>query len=327
MKVISIARNHQIDNLKGFAIIIVVLGHAIQASFANFDSNLVFNYIYSFHMPLFMFLSGYVLYGKDINLLKRIKTLVIPFVSWGVLQFFINLLYGRSEQFLPYVAKLIYIPDRGLWFLWALFLNTCYLKLILYFANHEVKYADLIVLMAGYLLLERIPTGAFGIGLVKWYFLFFSLGYLTPKYWTGVLKNPYFRWISVILFIILGYFWRRIGSPLGWDQLTVFLTTYHVASLIPHLMYIYTHGMPIVGIAASFGIIPDNIGNHLLRIINYLGRQSFEIYVVHQNLLFGLGESVMKVVFTVIKSITLSLLAAFALKRIKILDRLLYGGR
>ncbi|MDE6264225.1 MAG: acyltransferase family protein [Paramuribaculum sp.] len=59
--------NHRlfyIDNLRGFLIILVKLGHCIQNLYTDFDQNIVFRYIYSFHMPLFMFIRGFVSY-KD----------------------------------------------------------------------------------------------------------------------------------------------------------------------------------------------------------------------------------------------------------------------
>lgn len=52
------------DIIKGIAIILVVLGHCIQFGSA-FSTNLlffkssIFIAIYSFHMPLFMLISGY----------------------------------------------------------------------------------------------------------------------------------------------------------------------------------------------------------------------------------------------------------------------------
>lgn len=51
-------RNQQLDIVKGFAIVLVVLGHAIQYTYRDFDNLFVFRLIYSFHMPLFMFVSG-----------------------------------------------------------------------------------------------------------------------------------------------------------------------------------------------------------------------------------------------------------------------------
>ncbi|ROT03695.1 hypothetical protein ED388_12660 [Muribaculaceae bacterium Isolate-007 (NCI)] len=46
-----------IDCLKGFAIFLVVLGHVVQNY--NLMDSWIFRIIYSFHMPLFMFMSGY----------------------------------------------------------------------------------------------------------------------------------------------------------------------------------------------------------------------------------------------------------------------------
>ena len=50
------------DNLKGFLIPLVVLGHAIQYSYEYFDYSHFYNYIYSFHMPAFMTISGFLSY-------------------------------------------------------------------------------------------------------------------------------------------------------------------------------------------------------------------------------------------------------------------------
>ena len=60
-------RNYAIDCLKGFAIILVVLGHVMDGYLKtdiflnqrNYIFN-IFNYIYAFHMPLFFIISGFV---------------------------------------------------------------------------------------------------------------------------------------------------------------------------------------------------------------------------------------------------------------------------
>lgn len=57
----------RLDIIKGIAIILVVMGHCIQYGSGNdyytsalfFEEN-IFKFIYSFHMPLFMLISGYV---------------------------------------------------------------------------------------------------------------------------------------------------------------------------------------------------------------------------------------------------------------------------
>lgn len=66
------SRIHWIDIAKGMAIIFVVIGH-VAVSYHNvhqYEDSMLFNFshlfVYSFHMALFMMLSG-LLIGKQIN--------------------------------------------------------------------------------------------------------------------------------------------------------------------------------------------------------------------------------------------------------------------
>lgn len=54
------------DSLKGWLILLVILGHAIQSTLAKdcFDNHL-WNLIYSFHMPAFMAVSGWFAYRRN----------------------------------------------------------------------------------------------------------------------------------------------------------------------------------------------------------------------------------------------------------------------
>lgn len=99
---------------------LVVLGHCIQMICADFSNNIVFRYIYAFHMPLFMALSGYVCCRPDPEwalLRRRTFQLLVPFLSWALLE---AALHGRLSDF---PLTLLY-PDRGLWFLYVLFVVT-----------------------------------------------------------------------------------------------------------------------------------------------------------------------------------------------------------
>lgn len=68
---------------KGIGIILVVLGHLNIGEYWH-------QVIYSFHMPLFFFISGYLFKNKYLEipkefLLKKAKTLYIPFVKWALI--------------------------------------------------------------------------------------------------------------------------------------------------------------------------------------------------------------------------------------------------
>lgn len=75
-----------LDNIKGLLIILVVIGHAIQYCLPTYEMNISFRFIYSFHMPLFFFVSGYLANrGRwDSNVIRRRAIqLLIPFAAWA----------------------------------------------------------------------------------------------------------------------------------------------------------------------------------------------------------------------------------------------------
>ena len=65
------------DSLKGWLILLVILGHAIQCTLgADCENNHVWNLIYSFHMPAFMAVSGWLAY-RVITLMEKTNS------DWG----------------------------------------------------------------------------------------------------------------------------------------------------------------------------------------------------------------------------------------------------
>lgn len=89
-----IERIHWIDLLKGLGIFFVILGHTIK-------NNDLYVWIYSFHMPLFFFISGYLTEPrnsiKDYNqyIWKKCKNLLFPFFIFRILLVFIGLLLNN----------------------------------------------------------------------------------------------------------------------------------------------------------------------------------------------------------------------------------------
>lgn len=132
-----------VDAAKGLGIVFVVLGHAIADTMPNvpiFEK--IFQIVYSFHMPLFFFLSGFCgikalqkrqLHEKEAYILERFKRLMIPY-------FFVGICYIPIKLFMAdYVTKKIDIqhivmgflcgdnPNSQLWTLYVLFLDAVFL--------------------------------------------------------------------------------------------------------------------------------------------------------------------------------------------------------
>jgi len=123
---------------------LVVVGHCIpDASAIGGVSDpvmrLIYNTIYSFHMPLFFFISGYFLSRNKIKsknqsrlniIKKRIDRLLVPYIFVGLCYAPFKLLLSNFAN-KPYDLSQIWQmiigvnPDGELWFLYALFVITC----------------------------------------------------------------------------------------------------------------------------------------------------------------------------------------------------------
>ena len=84
-------RNKVFDLLKLFAILLVLWGHVIQ-QFTQLpgEESKIFQIIYSFHMALFMMISGYFavsLINKSFwdTIWKKIQQLLIPAICGGII--------------------------------------------------------------------------------------------------------------------------------------------------------------------------------------------------------------------------------------------------
>lgn len=84
-------------------------------------------------MPLFMFISGYLSFNKNINyiwLKNRFISLVIPFLSWIILGYYISGSYKQITLFQK-IKDILLTPDNGgMWFLWVLFSELFYIFFI-----------------------------------------------------------------------------------------------------------------------------------------------------------------------------------------------------
>ena len=123
-----------IDIARAICIILVVIGHYIPDDSPDWYITMR-NVIYSFHMPLFMFVSGYVHWAtrkpvkyKDF-VWKKFQRLMIPYFFTSIVVITIKLLTesGLSvENPVDFSAfyKMFYLPVAGffLWFVFALFL-------------------------------------------------------------------------------------------------------------------------------------------------------------------------------------------------------------
>ena len=131
------------DALKLFAIYLVIWGHCINWYYLGHgEYDVIYRIIYSFHMPLFMMISGYFSYSSIILparsfFKKKFRTLIYPCISWGLILWIIvepthSFHYGHDHfSFLGLVEDFYWLSD--FWFLKSCFLCYC----LLYFGAHS----------------------------------------------------------------------------------------------------------------------------------------------------------------------------------------------
>ena len=184
-----------LDILKAVSIIFVVIGHCIQygsgmqyLTYGTCLYNPVFIFIYSFHMPLFMLISGflfsYSLKNKTTKgiLFSKIKQLIIPLICWSFIATIIQTvkaLAGVSSSQVSFIwicQTLLSSFWGGPWFLWALW--WCSLCVILgkkLFKDNAIYYVILLII-------AFVTPDKNNIALYKFMFPFFLLGYIFNHY-------------------------------------------------------------------------------------------------------------------------------------------------
>lgn len=165
----NLKNNYFIDNLKVVLIFLVVFGHLIERYIDDNNTLMgIYMFIYTFHMPLFIFISG--LLSKNLNKSKKIfiKNLLIPYIVLNVIWYSLTFLYAGKTN-IP-----ILYPGWTLWFLLSLFFWRISLKYLV-----KVKYIIPISFVLG-LLVGLVPNGAilsFSRTIV--YLPYFLLGYFS----------------------------------------------------------------------------------------------------------------------------------------------------
>lgn len=210
---------------KGIGIILVVIGH-YTPTIHNYRMPhywlWIHDFVYTFHMPLFMFLSGFLYAAtKSIDSLSQwfmlIKNkmirLLIPFISIATIIFIFKFIGGllidlKYPISIQSVENIIFDPIESfapiLWFLYVLFEVFITYSLVQYIMGN-----DLIVLLIFILLLFLPSLDLFMLGTLLYYLPIFAIGFIFCRH---NLLSKYRLTIGIIsllsfilLFICKGY--------------------------------------------------------------------------------------------------------------------------
>lgn len=214
---------------KGVAIILVLYGHSLQYgngtvffSEGLYWENPVMKTIYSFHMPLFIMLSGYLSFfsiskrGYRAAIYKRLRIFIPICTTWAFILWFIDFLRGRTGTLLSLIRYFL----TDFWFLWAVIYATIFVCLV------------------------EVTSQKFGLyGTILCYLLFIVLALFTPNlFWSDAYK-------FIIPYFMVGYYGakNKLHIPRHFPiAIFLFLCWFILLIFYDYDAYIYTTGISLL---------------------------------------------------------------------------------
>ena len=228
-------RIEYLDALRGFAILLVIVGHLVQSNYQHALANPIFNIIYSFHMPLFFFLSGC---ARSIS--EKERFLMVNFRS-----VFKDIIKKFASLIIPSIIWSIVVPNffrSGTTWTWGSlssywFLNVLFVIMVLW---------DIMVLLAKWLRSNFAVIAMIAIGIIICfilniyriplvYFILFLLGYVWQrKSVSEKIPSAVVSIVAIIFLLFVGnyrYGDNSLGNP---NRVWLLLPLSIAASVVLH---------------------------------------------------------------------------------------------
>lgn len=268
-------RNHYFDNAKLVLIFLVVFGHFIEPITSNRLIRTVFLFIYTFHMPAFIFISGYFSKSQVAKgwFKKLIEKFIIPYIIFQLLFVLFTKIIGIDG----YKFNILF-PAYTWWFLFAMFVWNIIFRIII---KLNLKIELIIVLniivavLVGYF---DFVSGGLAISRIILFFPFFLLGYyfkiknINPQ---NIIKNSKISLIILMVFFIIIYiFCMSINS--GWFLCNTPYSVLVNDKFIAPFIRVLTYGCQLIIMFSILTIIPNKRYN-----ITVIGSNTLHIYIIH----------------------------------------------
>lgn len=259
-------RIEYIDYAKGLAIVFVVFGHIF------FGNNKISIWIYSFHIPLFFIISGYLLnYNvkplKD-SIIKKIKALLIPYISFSILNIICNYILSNFDMKSIKINIIDTISLGGiatLWFLVALFLGET-IFLIGKKSFNKIRYEILfyMIIVSIVFILLKLTHGKTLVALVRGVVALFyiNIGY----YLYNIINKVQLNFFSILIISVVSFILSMINGKVD-------LWTLHFNNIF---LYVFN------AIIGSLNIIFISKKIRTSNILKFFGENTLIIMATHQ---------------------------------------------
>lgn len=234
----AVPYSYLIDNIKVVLIFLVVFNHIIAFNLVKVD--IVVRYVWYaitiFHMPAFIFISGY-LSKKPQNAMKNFKNLLIPYILGYTLTWYSQIWLGRSVDY-----EILRPTGTVMWYILALFIYRLTIE-ALGKIRMIVPLSILIALWAG---TRPEFTTFLSASRIVVFFPFFVAGYLWKSEYITAVRKFKGKWMLVV-----------ISGVLLWA-----VPNYMITNGMGIAIFRGNHGYTLCGLTDAQGVI--------LRLLMYL---------------------------------------------------------
>jgi fucose 4-O-acetylase-like acetyltransferase len=273
-------RDSFFDVLKFVLIVFVILGHVVEKSLSDYYMRLLYTYIYSFHMPLFIFVSGYFSKKKERksflkSTLKLVETLICFQIVYLLLRYIIP---NRPISLFTFC-----VPYGALWYLLSLIWWRIGLQLL------PQKLLDKKNLMIGASILVSLLSqiscayaNVFAWQRTLGFLPFFVLGYYAQQ--TNIMERirnirPFYSIALLIIFVISVYCLN--SDTLKIFQQSLFFRDMDIPNSVNTVGLRLTCRIIDLIVVSIISICVINLCNFAPKRLNNLGQNTMMFYVYH----------------------------------------------
>lgn len=280
-------RNYLIDNSKGLLIFLVVLGHSLEFIRKDYEvARLLYVFIYEFHMPVFVFISGYLSKNVEKGRRNAVRNFLTPFLLFNIIWNLITLvgplfLRGEFTELPSEQAFSFFTPGWALWYIFSMFLWKILLPDLLKFKNIFILsvIAGIFIKLSGefgsYMALSRTITFA----------PFFLAGYYSSeeklKRFRKFTRFNILNKVPSILILIIGVLialifvnYSNIADEFFWADRSY--SNFNIEIFTGILLYIAVYIIGFAFVYVFINLMPEN-----QTFLSKIGKNTLSVYFLH----------------------------------------------
>lgn len=310
------------DLIKAFAIFLVILGHCIQIMDPLWQQNLVQRIIYSFHMPLFMFISGYFAMsskntGSGKWIIDKLRRLLVPCVVHGIVLSAALYFLAKTPQPCPNIISVLNVT----WYLFVLFLLLVFARIFDSIPWKAVRIIAWCVLYVVVFFVDFEPDSLYIVGMTP----FFLVG----RWW----RNKEKMYPSTIVLVLLSLIFLAICSQWTFENSVYDMHLGQLSGLVVRQLAIF-YSCGFCGISLVllvFKYCPAE--GRIAPLIAKVGQRTLDLYVLQIYaimLLNRIGIATDKIVYCMLAAIVITsfcFVVSSLIRKNRFLSQLILGAR